>query len=267
MVLQKAFRGLTTANLKSLRFLSNPERFIGYLRNIEEAYQFHSHLPMESVELVEVVGKDFAEPLFLPLGHVRPGSSPPGDLAALAAITRKKQPGSIFEIGTFEGLSTVVFVKNSAPNVVMHTLDLPHNQEEILRTERSFVAHSISETYASGHLIEHFGIRGRTQTYWGDSAIFDFKSFHGKIDLFFIDGAHTEDYVASDSCNAFECIAPNGWVLWHDCFTPQVFKVLKQIAEMTKLYQIRGTNLVLARSKPSANLNSWRRKIPSVRGS
>jgi hypothetical protein len=263
MVVQKAFRGFTTANLKSLRFLSSPDRFVGYLRDIEEAYQFHSHLPIESVELAEVVGNNFAEPLFLPLGHVRPGSSPAGDLAALAAITKRKQPRSIFEIGTFEGLSTVVFVKNAGPDVVMHTLDLPHDQGKISRTERSFAAHSISEAYSSGHLIDEFEIRGRTHAYWGDSAIFDFNPFVGTMDLFFVDGAHTEDYVASDSCHAFDCIAADGWVLWHDCFTPQVFKVLKQIAETTKLYQIRGTNLVLAMSKPSADLCFRYRKMAS----
>jgi len=216
--------------------------------------------------LAQIVGAEFAESLFLPLGCVRSGSSPAGDLAAIAALTRKKRPRAIFEIGTFEGLSTVVFVKNAGPGVVMHTLDLPHDQEQISRTSRSFSAHSITEPYVTGHLIDKFGIRGQTSAYWGDSAIFDFSRFEGTIDLFFVDGAHTEDYVASDSCRAFECIASDGWVLWHDCFTPQVLKVLKHIAESTKLYQIRGTNLAIAMGKPTPDaLSKYRRMVPGFR--
>lgn len=253
-MVQKALRGITAANLKSLRFLSKPDRLVGYLRDVEEAYQPYTQMPIQPLDLAEILGSDFAEPLFLPMGYVRAGSSPAGDLAALAGITKKKQPKSIFEIGTFEGLSTVVFVKNAAADVVMHTLDLPHGQNEISRTSRSFSAHSIAEPYVSGHLIDRFSIRARTNAYWGDSAIFDFRPFDSAIDLFFVDGAHTEDYVASDSCRAFECVATDGWVLWHDCFTPQVLKVLKQIAETTKVYQLRGTNLALVMGKPSPGL-------------
>jgi len=262
-VVQKALRGIAAANLKSLRLLTRPDRLTEYLREVEEAYQPYAQLPVETIELPEILGRDFAEPLFLPLGHVRSGSSPAGDLAAIAALTRKKRPRAIFEIGTFEGLSTVVFVKNAGPNVVMHTLDLPHDHHEISRTSRSFTAHSITEPYKTGHLIDRFAIREQTNTYWGDSAIFDFSSFEGAIDLFFVDGAHTEDYVAGDSCRAFECIASDGWVLWHDCFTPQVLKVLKQIAQSTKVYQIRGTDLALATSKPSADVLSRYRRTTS----
>jgi predicted O-methyltransferase YrrM len=267
MVVQKALRGFTTANLKSLRFLSQPNRFLGYLRDVEEAYQFHNHLPIKSIELGDLLGRDFAEPLFLPLGHLRSGSSPVGDLAALAALTKKKRPRTIFEIGTFEGLSAVVFAKNAGADVVIHTLDLPHNVQDVPRTERSFTAHSIAESYASGYLIDSFATRKQTNACWGDSAIFDFQPFEGTIDLFFVDGAHTEDYVASDSCNAFDSIASDGWVLWHDCFTPQVLKVLKQIGETTTLYQIRGTNLVLIRDKPGAELRSKYRKMTRPLGS
>ncbi len=260
-MVQKALRGIAAANLKSLRFVTRPDRLSEYLRDVEEAYQPYAQLPVEAIELPQILGSDFVESLFLPLGCVRSGSSPAGDLAALAALTKKKQPNAIFEIGTFEGLSTVVFIKNAGPDVVMHTLDLPHGQGQISRTARSFCAHSITEPYASGHLIDRFGLREQTRAYWGDSAIFDFSSLEGTIDLFFVDGAHTEDYVAADSYHAFECIARDGWVLWHDCFTPQVMKVLKQIAESTKLYQIQGTNLVLATGKPHPDVISRYRRM------
>jgi hypothetical protein len=246
MVVDKALRGLATANLRSLRFSSDPVLLRDYLRDLETVYQSYTYAPLEPLELPELLGKDFNRPLFLPLGHIRPGSTPLSDLAAIAALTQKKRPKQIFEIGTFEGLSSAVFIKNASPDALLNTLDLPPDHGEIPRTERSYEAHSISVPYVSGHLIDAFGIRGQVQVHWADSAVFDFQPYRDTIDLFFVDGAHTEDYVASDSSRAFQCQVSDGWILWHDCFTPQVMKVLKQIAQTKKIYHIRGTNLALA---------------------
>jgi hypothetical protein len=130
----------------------------------------------------------------------------------------------------------------------MHTLDLPHDKE-LQRTERSYAAHSISCQYRSGHLIDAFGVREQTEALYGDSALFDFAPYRKRIDLFFVDGAHTADYVLSDTRRAFESVTPDGWVVWHDCFTPQVMRVLKDIAQTTRVLQIRGTNVAVATSK------------------
>jgi hypothetical protein len=249
MVVDKALRALTTANLRSLRFSLDPVLLRNYLRDLEAVYQSYTYAPLESVELPELLSKDFNQPLFLPVGSIRPGSTPLCDLAAIAALTQKKCPRRIFEIGTFEGLTTVVFIKNADPKALIDTLDLPPDRSDISRTERSYEAHSISGPYVSGCLIDRFGIRGQVHVHWGDSAIFDFAPYGHTIDLFFVDGAHTADYVTSDSARAFECLASDGWILWHDCFTPQVMKVLKEIAHTRRIYQIRGTNLALAMDK------------------
>src|SRR5258708_21708552 len=245
-IVDKALRGLTTVNLRSLRFSSAPLLLRDYLRDLETVYHSYAYAPLEPVEMPELVGKDLSPSLFLPLGYIRPGSTPLPDLAAMAALTQKKRPKQIFEIGTFEGLTATVFIKNAGSDAFLHTLDLPPGRNDIPRTKRSYEAHSISAPYVSGFLIDAFGIRQQVQAHWGDSAVFDFQPYRNAIDLFFVDGAHTEDYVALDSSRAFECQASEGWVLWHYCFTPQLVKVLKQIAQTKKIYQIRGTNLALA---------------------
>ena len=48
----------------------------------------------------------------------------------------------------------------------------------------------------------------RITQHLGDSATFDYKPFAGAIDLVFVDGAHTYDYVRADSKNALSTIAP-----------------------------------------------------------
>ncbi len=256
MLIDKAVRLLTVANLGSLRFSPQPARAANYLRDVEQIYQRYACSPLQPVDLAQLVGEDCRNLLFVPVAFVRQGSSPLRDLAALAALTRKKNPKQIFEIGTFEGLTTVVFVKNAGPDVRVHTLDLPHDRKDISRTVRSYAAHSIAGAYSSGHLIDKFDVRKQTEVLFGDSALFDFEPYRRRIDLFFVDGAHTEDYVASDSHRAFECLAPDGWVIWHDCFVPQVMKVLKQIARRTTVLQVLETNLALVVGRPA--VTTWR---------
>jgi predicted O-methyltransferase YrrM len=190
----------------------------------------------------------------LPIGCVRLGSSPLHDIAVIAALTKKRQPREVFEIGTFEGLTTVIFIKNGGPNVQVHTLDLPHDRTDIVRTERSYEAHSIACSYTSGHLIDRFGVRSQTDTLFGDSAVYDFQQYRDRIDLFFVDGAHTEDYVASDTYHAFDSLTPDGWVIWHDCLVPQVLKVLKKVAKFVNVLHISGTNLALVIGKPNPDV-------------
>jgi hypothetical protein len=103
-------------------------------------------------------------------------------------------------------------------------------------------------------LIDRFGVRPQTDTLFGDSAVYDFQQYRNRIDLFFVDGAHTEDYVASDTYHAFESLTPDGWVIWHDCLVPQVLKVLKKVARLVNVLHISGTNLALAIGKPNPDV-------------
>lgn len=251
MLIDKAVRGLKLVNVGTLQVSSRAGNRLDYLRDIEQVYHSYTCSPLRPVELAEIIGEDASDTLFLPAGRVRLGSSPLHDVAAIAALTQKKKPREVFEIGTFEGLTTVVFIKNSGPSTRVHTLDLPHDRTDLVRTERSYEAHSIACSYDSGHLIKTFGVGPQVDTLFGDSAVFDFSQYRDRIDLFFVDGAHTEDYVACDSYHAFESIASDGWVLWHDCLVPQVLKVLKQIAALVDVQHISGTNLALVCGKPS----------------
>jgi Methyltransferase domain len=254
-MVSKVLKGFGTVNLRSLRFASHPTQFFRHLHELDFVHQSRTIFPLQRIELAEILGTDYCESMcqsmFLPVGYVRFGSTPIGDLAALAALIRKKCPKRVFEIGTFEGLTSVVFVKNSESEILVQTLDLPHDKE-VPRTQRSYAAHSIgwSYKYDSGRLIDVFGVRQQVQTLFGDSALFDFAPFRNQIDLFFVDGAHTQDYVALDSYRAFECLAPDGWVVWHDCLEPPVLKALKEIAKAVTVLHLNGTNLALTMGKP-----------------
>jgi hypothetical protein len=68
-----------------------------YLRDLERAYLTHTYPPMQRVELAEVVGNDFCQPLFLPAGYVRPGSTPLHDLAAATPLTQRERSECVGE--------------------------------------------------------------------------------------------------------------------------------------------------------------------------
>lgn len=247
---RRVSKGMLTANLRALQFCSKPNVLSGYLHGLDSVYSSYCVDPLQPVDLAEILAEESTNELFAPIRYSRPGATPFADLIALAALTRHKQPANIFEIGTFEGLTSVVFCKNGGSSVRVRTLDLPHQNKDLQRTKRSYDSHSIDRQYDSGRLIEEFGLADRVERLFGDSALFDFGPYHNTVDLFFVDGAHTEDYVAKDSLNAFRCVTADGWTIWHDCLTPQVLRVLKMIARELPVYQINETNVAIAMQKP-----------------
>jgi predicted O-methyltransferase YrrM len=138
------------------------------------------------------------------------------ELYVIAAITRAVQPTSSFEIGTFDGRTTVNVAANSPRGAVTYTLDLPAQELAAARLpieshERRFILKP-----ASGALIESEGSGLRTEQLLGDSAAFDFARFEGRMDLVFVDGSHSYEYVLNDSARALSMIGDRGVVLWHD---------------------------------------------------
>jgi predicted O-methyltransferase YrrM len=89
----------------------------------------------------------------------------------------------------------------------------------------------------------------RIQILFGDSAVFDFSPHHGKIDLFFIDGAHSYDYVRSDTENALQCVRPGGVIAWHDfgrVGLNQVSKYIRELSRKMTIYSVPGGSLAFA---------------------
>jgi len=227
--------------------LKQPRSLLNYLSELKRVYLMYSCEPLSRVDLSAICPEDLDE-MFLPLQYVRPGSTPFNDLVGLAVLAQMKRPECIFEIGTFEGLSACVFAGNSPDDAKVYTLDLPSDYLD--RTERSYEACSIRERYQSGHLIDLVGLSTKIVRLYGDSARFDFKPWHDSVDLFFIDGAHTEDYVTNDSKVAFQCIKEDGLVIWHDCFNSDVLRVIKRYAKKVPVKFIWGTSLAFATGKP-----------------
>ena len=83
----------------------------------------------------------------------------------------------------------------------------------------------------------------------GDSATFDFNSAVSWIDMAFIDGSHSQEYVENDSAIAFALLR-KGRIFWHDYHGgwDGVNIALDKLAETVPLFLFENTSLVMFES-------------------
>lgn len=139
------------------------------------------------------------------------------ELVVLNKLVRSSRPRSIVEIGTFDGRTTLNLAANAPDDARVYTLDLPRQEVEstafpLDRFDRYCVEKDRSGSRFLGTDCE----RKITQLY-GDSATFDFGPYRDQTDFVFVDGAHSYEYVLSDSRNALSLLrGGKGIIVWHD---------------------------------------------------
>jgi predicted O-methyltransferase YrrM len=211
----------------------------------ETAMPAYDDIPL--IDLSELVGNDMAVSV-IQLNN-QDGGVGLHELVMIAAITQRQEPGRVFEIGTFEGRTTVNIGKN-APGCHVFTLDLPPEQS----CSTSYVIEEADMRYVqkpvSGHRIGEAGLTGRVTQVYGDSGTFDFTPYERSMDMVFVDGAHSYDYVLNDSRLALRLIAPGGVVMWHDYRSwDGVTRALNELRATERAFRnlrhIRGTSLAL----------------------
>lgn len=135
------------------------------------------------------------------------------ELVFLAQLVRSRSPRRIFEIGTFDGRTTLTFAANSPDGAIVNTLDLPNSMAsafELAPHERKYV-----DKPASGARVHGTELAGKVRQLLGDSATFDFTRYPS--DFVFVDGSHAYEYVVSDSHRARAMIGDGpGTIVWHD---------------------------------------------------
>lgn len=144
------------------------------------------------------------------------GNISPAELMIIAALVKQRQPALCFEIGTFDGRTTENIAANQPDNGHCYTLDLPPDGVEsaalpLASGDLAYIKKEQSGTRISAAAKE----RNITQLY-GDSAVFDFTAYFGRVDLMFVDGSHSYNYVLADTEKAYQMVRPGGMILWHD---------------------------------------------------
>jgi hypothetical protein len=106
-----------------------------------------------------------------------------------------------------------------SPNANVYTLDLPADKvESVAGTMDKGNVHYVTN-HVPGELFAKFESAGRAKItqLLGDSATFDYGPYRGQMDLVFIDGAHSYDYVRRDTDTALSLLRnEKGVIFWHD---------------------------------------------------
>ena len=187
--------------------------------------------------------KDVRVSLVSPL-HESPGNVWLNELVVLAGLCQWLKPKQVFELGTFNGRTTVNLAANCPEDAVIHTLDIPHDHPAFAHVggEERFMLLA-----NAGALYRNSPFAGKVRQLWADSAEFDPSPLKGLIDLAFIDGSHSYDYVENDTSKVAGMMAPGGIIIWHDYYPqyPDVARYLERYRE--KLVHIDTTSLVVLR--------------------
>lgn len=169
------------------------------------------------------------------------------DLVHLGLLCAAIRPLTVFEIGTSTGYSSLFLAANSPPEVQVWTLDLPTGDAT---TTTPLTAHDrdiAKWCHGVEPCFEKHTLGKKIRRLQGDSANFDFEPYWHSIDLFFIDGAHTYEYVRLDTLNALRCCHSGSVIAWHDFgragLSRGVTRWLEQLSQVVKVYTTPGSSI------------------------
>ena len=245
---------LLGGNIESLTTLGDPRTTVYYVSECRFLFRCifpDGGLPQKPVW--EVLGSDQASVVLY--GEAagewfRPVASFAADLVSMCTICQILKPRIVFEIGTFHGAGALHWAGN-APEAEVYTLDLPHDSSPSLAVTEVDRLHIAKHAATPEMRFEGKPEAQRIHCLYGDSATFDFSPFANRVDLFFIDGAHSYEYVRNDTLHALPCCKPGSVIAWHDYGRVGFNGVSKWLHELCregrKIYRIPGGSLAYMR--------------------
>jgi predicted O-methyltransferase YrrM len=230
---------------------TQPRRAIEFLRNV---YRFHraeqvynrDRQVIRTIRAEELFPSIFDTPVKLTGAAGQQGSLTCFEVYFLASLSRLLSARMVFEIGTFEGRTTLNMALNCAPEGEVYTIDLPSDDVRT-KYERAYPNEGNARKIPVGGYFHNHLESGKIKQLWGDSASHDFERYYGKVDLVLIDGDHSYEYVKSDSEQALRMINSRGVVAWHDYDGSWrgVASYLRELASTRELCHIEGTSFVV----------------------
>ncbi len=143
------------------------------------------------------------------------------ELDIINKLIKYYNPKTIFEIGTFDGRTTLNMALNSNAKTKLFTLDLPETEigktKFKLYTGSKFSDINYVNKNESGKRFKGTEADKKITQLFGDSATFKFSPYYKKIDFIFIDGSHAKKYTQNDTEKAIKlCRSTKSIILWHD---------------------------------------------------
>jgi hypothetical protein len=241
-------------NIESLFALANPRMTAYYHTECRFLYKcLFPKTEFAQKPVWEIFGADRVPVVLYPDAAqewFRPMASYTADLVSMCMLCQLLKPKTILEIGTYHGAGALHWAGN-APDAEIYTLDLPSALTPKLSTTK------VDRAFVTGHaetgrmFFECTPEAQRIHPLFGDSATFDFSPFYGKVDLLFIDGAHSYEYVRNDTLRGMKCCNPGSIIAWHDYGRVGFNGVSKWLHEFSQqgkaIYRIPGGSLAYTR--------------------
>jgi predicted O-methyltransferase YrrM len=144
------------------------------------------------------------------------------DMVIKLALAKLIRPKTFFEFGTFLGVQTFNMAMN-LPDCKFYTLDLDeesYKKASILESVRHLSEIHLERQQQLAFLDTPY--ETRIHRLRGDSNVFDFKPYHDKMDMIYVDGGHDERTVRSDAENAFRMLSKGrpAVIAWDDYGNP-----------------------------------------------
>lgn len=169
----------------------------------------------------------------------------PLECAALASLCHSVNAKRVFEFGTYMGVSTTQLALNIPDDGQVFTLDLPEDHPAYSLPIPKMEEQQIASEKNKGILVPE-DIRGKVSFLRSDSATFDETPYLESIDLVFVDGAHSYEYVKNDSEKGLRMLRKGGVVAWHD-FVPNHRDVVRYVRNCgLNVKRVSGTALAFA---------------------
>lgn len=255
-------RNLSIAVIRlSFYFLHHPKKFSRLLfslfSTINEFYQY-SHGPLYSFETTRTFAELKKNLVFAKCNffNTDPSISRPIETQVISSLVEYLKPKKIFEIGTYNGFTTLHLASNTPEESIVYTLDLPADFGKQFSRKKRLEGYSyddllvveLSMKNRNSRIFRHHPCRKKIVELFGDSLNFDFSPYYKKMDLVFIDGSHSYKYVRSDTQNAFRMLTDKGVIIWHDfdyIIHRDVFKYLNQLVKIHRIYSIPDTRFAI----------------------
>ncbi|HEX2718411.1 MAG TPA: class I SAM-dependent methyltransferase [Gemmatimonadaceae bacterium] len=125
-------------------------------------------------------------------------------------------------------LELLAMERNLADGGHVYTLNLPPDWED-QHPDRASDDTALAKRVKRGERFAGTPEASRITRLWGDSKSFDYTPYRGRMDLVFIDGAHSAEYPEADTKTALTLIRPEaGLIVWHDATRYGVAEFLRE---------------------------------------
>ena len=245
----------------SLYFVRHPRKvsqlFFSFFLTINEFYQY-SHGRLYSFKSTKTYQELKNQLIFARCNFFNADANVarPVETQILASLVSYLRPKTVFEIGTYNGLTALHFACNTSDDARIYTLDLPADFGKELQNRKEFAHYSyddflvvqLSMKNVHQRIFHDHPLKKKIHELFGDSKKFDFSPYDKKMDLVYIDGNHSYAYVKSDTEHAFEMLSDGGVIIWHDfdyIVHRDVFKYLNQLVGTRRIYSIPNTRFAI----------------------